>query len=257
MKRLFTFILCSFFTINIMGVQLKAPRVVINGNLSKYKYAYVMPTGSLTSNSGMYGSAYTDTYGNSYWMYGGPTTSINPSETIRGYLMKMGYTILSQIDAQSINKTMIVSYGYTGRRALSFSAYASCIMIQILDAKTHDIVATYETEGCGSNEADDILQAIYTAMLMHQYGLSPKIHTEILKVSKNSVRLYLKNKTPYWVEKITLRITYYLDGNIVHKQDVTLDAEKNPSEDMEKQIKRDNAVRSKKYEVGIEVLSYE
>ena len=35
------------------------------------------------------------------------------------------------------------------------------------------------------------------------------------------------------------------------------DAEINPSEDMEKQIKRDKAVRSKKYEVGIEVLSYE
>ena len=103
-------------------------------------------------------------YGNQYGVYGGSTKTVNPSEVISGYLMKKGYTTLPNIDPNLADNTMIVSYGYTGRRQLSLFSYASCVMIQFRDAKTHELVATCEGEGCGEDETDDILQAIYSAL---------------------------------------------------------------------------------------------
>lgn len=52
----------------------------------------------------------------------------------------------------------------TGRRQLGLFAYASCIIIQMRDAKTHQMVASCESEGCGSDETDDILQAIHNGL---------------------------------------------------------------------------------------------
>lgn len=78
--------------------------------------------------------------------------------------MKKGYTPLPSITEQLADKTLVVSYGYTGRRQLGLFSYASCIIIQIRDAKTHQIVASCEAEGCGEDETDDILQAIYSGL---------------------------------------------------------------------------------------------
>ena len=103
-------------------------------------------------------------YGNQYGVYGGSTKTVNPSEVISGYLMKKGYTTLPNIDPNLVDNTMTVSYGYTGRRQLSLFSYASCVMIQFRDAKTHELIATCEGEGCGEDETDDILQAIYSAI---------------------------------------------------------------------------------------------
>ena len=122
----------------------------------KYNYVYVIPTSGVTSSSGV--------YGNQYGVYGGSTKTVNPSEVISGYLMKKGYTTLPSVDPNLAENTMIVSYGYTGRRQLSLFSYASCVMIQFRDAKTHELVATCEGEGCGEDETADILQAIYSAL---------------------------------------------------------------------------------------------
>jgi hypothetical protein len=117
---------------------------------------YVIPTSGVTSSSGV--------YGNQYGVYGGSTRTVNPSEVISGYLMKKGYTPLPSVDPSLADNTLIVSYGYTGRRQLSIFSYASCVMIQFRDAKTHELVATCEGEGCGEDETEDILQAIYSAL---------------------------------------------------------------------------------------------
>jgi hypothetical protein len=61
------------------------------------------------------------------------------------------------------DKTLIVSYGYTGRRQLSLFSYPSCI-IQMRDAKTHNMVASCEAEGCGEDDTAGILQAIYKGL---------------------------------------------------------------------------------------------
>lgn len=135
---------------------LNAPIADVQGNIYKYNYVYVIPTSGVTSSSGV--------YGNQYGVFGGETRTINPSEVISGYLMKKGYTTLPIIDPNLAENTMIVSYGYTGRRQLSLLSYASCVMIQFRDAKTHELVATCEGEGCGEDETEDILQAIYSAL---------------------------------------------------------------------------------------------
>ncbi len=135
---------------------LKAPTSEVKGNIYKYNYVYVIPTSGVTSSSGV--------YGNQYGVYGGSTKTVNPSEVISGYLMKKGYTTLPSVDPNLAANTMIVSYGYTGRRQLSLFSYASCVMIQFRDAKTHELVATCEGEGCGEDETADILQAIYSAL---------------------------------------------------------------------------------------------
>ena len=131
---------------------LKVPTAVTNGNPYNYTYVYVIPTAAVTSSSGVYDG------------YGGVTKTINPSEVISGYLMQEGYTPIPSVTDDLADKTLIVSYGYTGRRPLGWFAYASCIIIQMRDAKTHQIVASCESEGCGSDETDDILQAIHTGL---------------------------------------------------------------------------------------------
>lgn len=135
---------------------LNVPTADVKGNVYKYNYVYVIPTSGVTSSSGV--------YGNQYGVYGGSTKTVNPSEVISGYLMKKGYTTLPNVDPNLAENTMIVSYGYTGRRQLSLFSYASCVMIQFRDAKTHELVATCEGEGCGEDETADILQAIYSAL---------------------------------------------------------------------------------------------
>lgn len=135
---------------------LKVPTADIKGNVFDYTYIYVIPTSGVTSSSGVYGTQ--------YGIYGGSTKTINPSEVISGYLMKLGYTILPSITPELADKTLIVSYGYTGRRQLSLFSYASCIIIQLRDAKTHNMIASCEAEGCGDDETADILQAINSAL---------------------------------------------------------------------------------------------
>lgn len=135
---------------------LQVPTTTINGQLENYAYAYVIQTSSVTGSSGV--------YGNKYGVYGGTTKTTNPSEVIVGYLMKCGYTILPEIDPNLADKTLIVNYGHTGKRQLSMFAYSNIVMIQIRDAKTHNLIAQSEAEGCGADEAEDILQAINRAL---------------------------------------------------------------------------------------------
>lgn len=155
MKRLLFFIFTAM-TLTGCGAMLKVPTADIKGNVNAYVYAYVIPTSGVTSSSGV--------YGNQYGVYGGSTKTVNPSEVISGYLMKKGYTVVPSVTPDLAERTLIVSYGYTGRRQLSLFSYASCIIVQMRDAKTHEMVASCEAEGCGSDETEDILQAIYSGL---------------------------------------------------------------------------------------------
>ncbi len=151
MKKVLLLVIVSISLTNC-GIALKVPTAVTNGNPYNYTYVYVIPTAAVTSSSGVYNG------------YGGVTKTINPSEVISGYLMQKGYTPIPSVTDDLADKTLIVSYGYTGRRPLGWFAYASCIIIQMRDAKTHQMVASCESEGCGSDETDDILQAIHNGL---------------------------------------------------------------------------------------------
>ena len=125
-------------------------------NINRYTYAYIIPTSSVTSSSGVM-------VGVGFGLYGNEATSVTPSEIIRGYLMQEGYTILPAIDPELVERTMIVSYGYTGRRYFNL-AYASGVIIQFRDAKTHEMIVSAEAEGNGSTASNEIYNACITAL---------------------------------------------------------------------------------------------
>lgn len=155
MKKILS-VLFIALSLNSCGVFLNAPVAQYNSNVRNYQYVYVVPTAAVTSSSGVYGGQ--------YGVYGGATKTISPSEVISGYLMKKGYTPVPSITDELADRTLVVSYGYTGRRQLGLFSYATCIIIQMRDAKTHEMVASCESEGCGSDETEDVLQAINSGL---------------------------------------------------------------------------------------------
>ena len=160
MKKVIFYIAIVFaFTSCISTHYLYTPIVQLDGNLQDYKYVYVMPTSPVISSSGIFMGMSLSQHIAKSNIIGAPIKTVAPSEIISGYMMKKGYTPLPSPSDDLANETLLVSYGYIGRRSMRFS-YASRIIIQMIDAKTHQLVASCEAEGCGNDETDDILQAI-------------------------------------------------------------------------------------------------
>ena len=137
---------------------LQIPTTSNTGQLQNYPYAYIIPTSSTVSvSSGVYGTQY-GVFG------GGSSTTTNPTEVIAGYLMKKGVIILPEPTPKLQSNILIVTYGYLGKRQLSLFAQSNIVLIQFRDAKTQQLVASCEAEGCGDNEAQGILQAITRAL---------------------------------------------------------------------------------------------
>lgn len=255
MKRIFVFIACSFFFLAGMA-QLKSPLLVVVGELENYKYVYVIPTGGVTSSAGTSGAVFGSQYGVYGGVYGGPTRTVNPAETIKGYMMQMGYTVLPEVTPEFADKTMIVAYGYTGKRQLSPFAYASGVMIQMRDAKTQNLVASVEAEGCGTDEADDILQAIHTAIERLQYYRNPKIEVELVEEYRKSLLFSFTNKTPYAIGNIVMVLRYYLDGEMVYEQEETIQRAMVPNDEINVYIKRSKEARGKNMQYRCAIVSY-
>lgn len=145
------FILAACFT----SCETQQYTVIKNNNFDKYHYVYIIPTGSKSGSSGV--------YGNQYGVYGGGTKSTNPQDVIAGYLMRKGFSLLPSIDPELKSSTLIVSYGETGRHAV-FLGYSISVIIQLRDALTNELVCQSEAEGMGETEADDIYIAIMKAL---------------------------------------------------------------------------------------------
>lgn len=128
-----------------------------NSPLVGYKYVYISPTNELKSNS-------SSIAGNIYGVYGSTKTkSINPSNAIAGVFLKNGYKQVTEIDPELAHETIIVNFAESGRRKFTWG-YTLEVTIQLLSAKTQDIICTSTAEGCGSTEADDIRIAINRCM---------------------------------------------------------------------------------------------
>ena len=227
MKRIFAFLSIACL---LMGcrVQDYFPSSTVKGDLWKYSYFYVVPTNGVTSNFG----------------------TISPSEIVSGYLMQKGYNVLSSESPELLDKTLAVTYGIIGNG----------IIIQMKDAKTQELVATYQVDGFSVGAASQIREATYKALEMYEYSCAPEIEVgfNFSKVYKNGMSIYAINKTPNVVNQIDLRITYYLEGAFVHEQKTTIgnNLYLNPGYEIRKYIKRDKEARSKKYQIKLEVLSY-
>ena len=166
-KVIFYSVLASVLTSCISVSYLYTPVVQLNGNLRDYTYVYVVPTSPVVSSSGisvnMSAVANRRTNRLTSRVLGAPINTVTPSEIISGYMMKKGYTPLPSLSDELANETLVISYGYTGRRKMGPS-YASVVVIQMRNAKTHQLVASCESEGCGRDETDDILQAVQSGL---------------------------------------------------------------------------------------------
>lgn len=123
-------------------------------SLDGYTYFYITPTETKTGSSG-------GVYGGSDGVYGSSISkSTNPADVISGFLIKRGLIRLSEIKTDLAEKTMIINYGKTGRRPTGLGEYTIEITLQILSAKTSEVLCVVTGEGQGVTEADDIRIAI-------------------------------------------------------------------------------------------------
>ena len=141
---------------------LKPTTCSVQPNFYKYRYVYIMPTGSVTGSTGV--STYRTSDRN--YVSGGVTKTTNPADLMSGYLMQKGFTVIPQLDQNKLSETMVLSYGETGHRSVGFLWLfdATSIIIQFRDAQTNDLIASAESEDYGSTEADNIRYAIRNAL---------------------------------------------------------------------------------------------
>jgi hypothetical protein len=128
---------------------LKPATIINNSSAENYKYIYISPTNSLTSSSGA-------TYGGQYYS---SSKSVNPADVITGILTKKGFIRLPELKSELTNETLIINYGESGRRNRGFG-YTIEVTIQLVSAKSNELISSCSAEGQGETEADDIRQAI-------------------------------------------------------------------------------------------------
>ena len=142
---------------------LKPTTCSVQPNFYKYRYVYIMPTGSVTGSTKVHTVNSSD---NRTYVTGGVTKTTNPTDMMSGYLMQKGFAILPQLDQSKLAETLVLSYGETGHRSVGFLwlSDATSIIIQFRDAQTNDLIASAEAEDYGSTEADNIRYAISKAL---------------------------------------------------------------------------------------------
>lgn len=145
-------VLCSLLLFSSCNTQklLQETTLVQNQPIEGYKYIYVQPSSTISSNIGYVG-------GTAYGVYGASSNrSVNPNDVISGFLIKKGYIKLPEITPNLASQTLIINYGELGLRKLNALAYATKIIIQIISAETNEVLCTSEAEGCGETKSDDI-----------------------------------------------------------------------------------------------------
>lgn len=125
-------------------------------NLQDYQYAFINSTSQVSSNSGI-------VLGNQYGVYGGTDTkSVVPGDIIKGQMIKHGFTIVPQITPDIANKTLIINFGETGERKVTWGKITE-IVLQFVRAGDNKVIYTVTSEGFGDTKADDIRIAIERA----------------------------------------------------------------------------------------------
>ena len=139
---------------------LKPTTCTVQPTFFKYRYVYIMPTGTVTGSTGVHTSL------DRSYVSGGVTKTTNPADMMSGSLMQKGFTIIPQLDQSKLSETLVVSYGETGHRSVGFLWLfdATSIILQFRDAQTNDLIASAESEDYGSTEADNIRYAIRNAL---------------------------------------------------------------------------------------------
>lgn len=153
MKKIVTLVLLVVLFVSC-GVSKNVPRAKIYGNVDAYTHVYVTPTSSAAGSS--VGAAVGG-------VYEGTSSASSPSDIIRGYLMKEGYTVVPEIKPELAKYTMIATYGQV-KSSMDLTSEITAI-IQLTDAETQQLVASCETTGSSAISMSDALaKAIESAM---------------------------------------------------------------------------------------------
>ena len=153
----YVIIVMFFITLSSCSTLLKTPTVIMNSSLVGYKYVYVNPTQEKIVSKGV-------TSGGKYYSQSSVTTeSFNPADVISGILMKQGYIILPQLNPDLVEETFIVNYGESGKRNVGLG-YTLEVTIQIISAKSNELICSSIAEGIGDDERDDLRNAITRAL---------------------------------------------------------------------------------------------
>ena len=156
----FVIVICCVVFMSSCATTLQPARISHHSQIEGYKYVYITPTSSLTSGT-------SDVYGGKYGIYGSSRSkSVNPSDIIAGYMMKKGFIQVPEVNPELAAQTLIVNYGETGRRYIlgGLLGYTIEVTLQLLSAKTHELICVSTAEGLGPTEADDIRMAITRAL---------------------------------------------------------------------------------------------
>lgn len=165
----FSFFLSACYT-------LLEPTVIKKADLSQFNYVFINPTDLQVASVGssFYSSYSTPqaNYGNGRGhgrntiAHGGSdfvTKTVVPRDVIAGMLMKHGFIVLKELDPKYLEKTLIVTYGESGRRELTLGGNTIEVSIQFMDTNKK-LVCLTTAEGYGQTDADDIKEAITRAI---------------------------------------------------------------------------------------------
>ncbi len=126
-------------------------------SIEGYRFFYVLGTNEVVSidtsvgRADEFGNASASTYINAF----------NPSDVIVGYLMKKGYIRAPKLDREQAHKTLLVSYGESGRHWGNIAE----VTIQFIDASTHELIAsTTAASGGIKSDSDKLRDAILKSL---------------------------------------------------------------------------------------------
>ena len=134
-------------------VSLNPTQVTRHSSMNGYKYVYITPTAARNSVSG---GVYNG------WGYTS-SSSADPATIISGHFIKRGFIRVPEIKSATESQTIVVNYSETGRRPNGLGSSLE-ITIQLLSAKTNELICVVVGEGYGDTEADDIKNAIDRCM---------------------------------------------------------------------------------------------
>ena len=141
----------------LLSCSVTAPTVRSYSSIDGYKYVYITPTSDKTSVSGT-------TVGTRYGVYGSTeSTSTSPADLISGHFIKRGYIRQPEINPDFVLQTIIVNYGETNREKDAFG-YRIEATIQIISAKTNELICVGTAEGYAEKEADALRNAVNSCM---------------------------------------------------------------------------------------------
>lgn len=237
MKRLLL-ILATILVAMGLAAQPRGHTSNIKGSLKDYKYVYIV--------------SHADPFFTNTLSFGSPTKKVNLTELAKDFYTRLGYKVVQKIDPKSADKTLVVSYGRE-RRVNSSLVYTNGVYLQINDAKTNKLLAIYEADGRGSNATEELVHAFHNALDLFYYTLHPKVVAKIVDESGSRVELELTNQTPYYIEKMTVRLMYYQGDNFVCEQEKTLSPQLVQGETLVTRVKRMKEARNSNYTVKVKV----